>query len=174
MSKLVPALIIMGSALALFIFVLPNYDSIRELQEAIVVRKEILSDRESLIKKIGDLNRTFQSNLVNVAKISSALPKDKKLAELTSSINTISAQSGADLVSAKYSVSGRKKEKEFDVVFVELRLSGTYQSFTKFLELTEQNIRISDVKSVNISPEGKDANLLKIGVNFDAYFLGEK
>lgn len=174
MTKLIPALIIMASSLIFFIFVLPGYDSIKELNEGITIREGILVDRESLIEKVNSLNREYQTNLVNVAKISSALPKDKKLPELISSIDAITAQSGNSLLSTKYSILDKTKDRKVNIVSVEARLSGTYEGFTSFLRLLEQNIRISDVKNLNVSPEGKDGNLLKINIDFDTYFLDEE
>ena len=171
MTKLTSAIIIAVSILLFSIFTLPNYDSIKVLKEEIAVRRDILSDRESLIKKIENLNKAYQENITDVSKLSQLIPKDKELAEITSAIDDMVRKSGASLEGMKFSVRRGRGEEKINRIVADVRISGSYESLTSLLEMIEQSIRIFDPLSIVVALQGQKDDMLDIKLDLATYYL---
>jgi len=165
-----------GLAIIIFwIFVMPAWNKISMLNDAIAERKDILSSREEILKRIDDLNKQYQKRSSDVGKISSVVPNAKSAAELVSTVEAITQQTGMQLVEITMGESGRQ-EQELQTVFIELGLTGDYPSLTAFLELLEKNIRLIDVFEISASQASVPGAqvVLNFRVKVNAYYLNVK
>src|SRR3989344_145963 len=142
---------LVGLAIIIFwVFILPVWDRISLLNEAIHEREAMLSSTREMLKKIEELNVQYQERSSDVVRISSVVPNAKSSAELVSTVEAISQQTGLQLTEITTSGSGDQQE-ELQTIFIELGLAGNYPSLTAFLELLEKNLRLADVSEINIA-----------------------
>lgn len=169
-------IILVGLAIIIFwVFILPIWDRISLLNEAIPERENMLSSTREILKKIDELNTQYQERSSDVARISSVVPNAKSSAELVSTVEAISQQTGLQLVEIITSGSD-DQQQELQTIFIELGLAGNYPSLTAFLELLEKNLRIVDVPEITIAQTsvlGGQASL-NFRVKASAYYLNVK
>lgn len=158
-----------------WIFGMPAWDKISLLNEATAERESILSSRKDILARIEGLNSQYQQRSSEVSKISSVVPNTKGTAELVSTIETITQQTGLQLVEITMRESGNPQE-ELQSIFVELGLIGTYPSLTAFLDLMEKNLRLIDVLELNASKTSAPGQqiILNFRIKANTYYLNVK
>lgn len=167
---------LVGLAVIIFwVACMPLWDNISLLNNSIAEKAKVFSERESVLKNIEGIHKQYQNRSADVGKISSVIPNKKSPAELVSSLEAIAKQSGLQLI--EVTMGGAKKEgQELQTTSIELGLTGSYESFTAFLDLVEKNIRLLDVFEVSISqaaiPGGQI--VLNFRVKINAYYLTVK
>lgn len=161
--------------IAFWIFVMPAWDRVSLLNGAVAERENILSSREEVLKKIDDLSRQYRERSADVSRISSVVPNAKSSAELVSTIEAITQQTGLQLLEISTGESGNQQQ-ELHTIFVELGLIGSYPSLTAFLDLLEKNLRLIDVLELNASQTSAPGQQtsLNFRVKANAYFLNVK
>lgn len=172
-KKLISALVAGVSIFGVFAFVLPAYSSIKVLRTAIVEREAALAEKRSIMEKISSLNKEIESGRTDINKLGLLIPPAKSVPELISTIEAAAAQSGLAVAEVKFSQqSSDNQEASHKKINTEARLTGSYVSAFNFLKIIEQNLRLADVESVNITqiPGGSFSNL-GITVKFSAYYL---
>src|SRR3989344_3440299 len=88
-----------GLAIIVFwIFGMPAWDRVSLLNGATAEREDILSSRTEILKKIEDLNSQYQQRSSDVSKISSVVPNAKGAAELVSTVEAGTPQTGLQLI----------------------------------------------------------------------------
>lgn len=161
-------------ALALFGawgWIFPGYNKMSELNAGIKERQDLYDSRSATIKKIQDLNKEYQQKSADIAKISAILPSKKSLAEALSAIDKLSSQSGLQFVNA--TVTGQPSSDPnsvYNIMPVQLTLSGNYLALESFLQSAEKNIRLIDITTIDAASMGK-ADLLNFSVKGNAYYL---
>lgn len=161
--------------IAFWIFVMPAWDRVSLLNEAIAEREGILSSREEILRRVDDLNKQYRERSSDVGKISSVVPNAKSAAELVSTIEATTQQTGLQLVEITMGESGSQQE-ELQTVFLELGLIGSYPSLTAFLDLLEKNIRLIDVFELSASQTSAPGAqiVLNFRIKANAYYLNVK
>lgn len=154
-------------------WVLPEYNKISELNAALEERQELYDSRSAIIKKIKDMNKEYQQRAADVAKISSVLPSKKSLAEMVSTIDKLSAQSGLQLISA--TIAGKPSDSQagaYNFLPIEISMGGGYPGLVRFLQSAEKNLRIIDVTSIDAAAGSADnPGLLNFSMKGNAYYL---
>src|SRR3989338_5426729 len=97
LRKLGGAALIGLAAFLFFIFVLPQYLSIRSIQAAIGDREQVISEKKEIFKKIDLLKEQYLSKNADIDRLSVLLPKSKKIEEIFLTLEDISKQSGLEL-----------------------------------------------------------------------------
>ena len=162
--------------IAFWIFGMPAWDRSSLLKDAIAEREDILSAREEVLKKIEDLNEQYRNRANDVARISSIVPGTKGVAELVSTIEAITQQTGIQLTEITMGGDNKKQQEELQIISIELGLTGSYLSLTLFLDLIEKNLRMIDVFEINISrtAASETQTALNFRVKANAYYLTVK
>ena len=162
-----------GLAIIVFwIFGMPAWDRISLLNGAIAEREDILSSRTEILRRIEDLNNQYQQRSSDVSKISSVVPNAKGAAELVSTVEAVTQQTGLQLIEVTMGESGNQQQ-ELQTVFIELGLTGNYPSLTAFLDLAEKNLRLIDVFELSASQASIPGQqiVLNFRVKANAYYL---
>lgn len=167
---------LVGLAIIIFwIFAMPIWGRMSLLNDAVAERESILSSRTDILRRVDDLNKQYQTRSADVARISSVVPNVKSTAELVSTVEAITQQTGLQLIEITTGESGSQQE-ERRVLFVELGLIGSYPSLTAFLDLAEKNLRLIDV--FELSASQTSAPGAQVGLNFrvkaNTYYLNVK
>lgn len=167
---------LVGLAIIVFwVFGVPAWDRISLLNDAVAEREDILSSRKDILKRVDDLNRQYKERSSDVVRISSVVPKTKSTAELVSTIETITQQTGLQLIDITTGETS-SQQKELQIIFIELGLKGSYPSLTAFLDLMEKNIRLIDIFELSAGQTTTPGEqvVLNFRVKANAYYLNVK
>lgn len=172
LRKLGGAALIGLAAFLFFIFVLPQYLSVKSIQAAISDREEVISEKKEIFKKIDLLKGQYTSKSADIERLSVLLPKSKKIEEIFVALEDLSKQSGIELRGITTGVREISRDETKKIVYVETVLAGQYPSLSNFLVLLEKNLRIFDVKELSISREASGpSGILIFKLTFETYFV---
>src|SRR3989344_1099401 len=155
-------------------FVMPTYNRISEIDAAVTERQELLNSRTTIIENIYKLDKEYKKRISDIAKLSTIIPPKKSIAEVVSSIESLSGRNGIELFSS--SVTSQKTENDkspYNILNVEMALNGNYLSLVSFLKGLEKNLRIIDLFSIDASKIAREDNstLLNFAIKGSAYYL---
>jgi len=158
--------------IAFWLFGMPTWDRISLLNDAVAERGSILASRTEILKRIKDLNNQYQQRSSDVNKISSVVPNAKSAADLVSTVEAITQQTGLQLIEVAMGESG-DQQQELQTVFIELGLTGNYTSLIAFLDLVEKNLRLIDVFELSASQASTPGEqvVLNFRVKANAYYI---
>lgn len=164
-------------ALAVLMFwalTLPFYNQVSDLDIAIKDRKDVLESRTAIIEKIKNLNKEYQKRTSEIAKLSAIVPSKKSVAEVLSAVNDVSIKSGIGLTSL--SIIGQQTPDSnvnpYNILSLEINLSGSYPGLNDFLKALEKNLRLVDITSIDgaIGTQG-NSSILNFVIKGNAYYL---
>jgi Tfp pilus assembly protein PilO len=155
----------------IFSLVLPAYKKLLIVQTEIKAKEIELKDYENLLTKLNEISGQIESKKEELAKISSALPKDPSLPALFDFLQKLASTSGLSL--GKINIEGsisipekpRLKETRFGI-----ELSGKYPDFHNFLSALEKSARLIEVERILISQsEETKSNLITLTLKVYSY-----
>lgn len=161
-------------AIILFwVFTLPFYYRVSDLDTAIKDRNDLLVSRNSIISNISNLNKEYQKRIPEIAKLSAIVPAKKSVAEVLSAVNDISIKNGIELFSS--AIIGQKvsdaNTSPYNLLSIEIGLNGSYPGMTNFLETLENNLRLIDITSIDAAAGLGGTSLLNFIIKGNAYYL---
>ncbi len=163
-------------AIAIVLFwavALPFYNSVSDLDVAIREREDLLNSRNTIITNIKNLNNEYQKRIPEIAKLSAIVPSKKSIAEVLSAINDVSAKNGIQLFSS--AITGQQTSdvntNSYNLLSLEMGLSGSYPGLTNFLKALERNLRLVDITSVDATAALGNTSTLNFVVKGNAYYL---
>ncbi len=189
-KKLVITLIsFLAAILLVFVFIEPLWNSVKGLRSDIAGQNQEIEKIEELLVKVNKLEQEYQELNDDAEKISLALPKEKDLAYLLTQFETLASSNGLLLES----ISLEEQDVSQDIrqpplgsssqgsskiealinapsLSLQVRLSGSYESFKGYLSFLEDNVRLMDVQSIGFTSQGdkKGSELADLGIfDFD-------
>lgn len=164
-QKLFSSIISVASILIVFLLVLPTFDQTRMLRGSIKERVDIINEVQEISNRISILNQGIESRRQEIDKLDQLLPKDKKVPELLSNMESIVSASG--MVLTEMNLSDVAQVDNVRKVNTTLKLNGSFTAFINFLDLLERNLRLIDVSTLDVAAqliEGTKA------INYDVRF----
>ncbi len=172
--NIIASIIFAVGSFLIFILILPQYDLIQNSTVALKGRQALIADRIIEAKNFKDFNEQVKGREADINKITVLLPTKKQLDQVVSSIDTISKESGMQLVSLTTGDATTETSSNFKKVFIGLDMTGKYPAFIDFLKSLEQNLRIYDVaeNSAAVSTAGgANSGLVNFSVKMNTYYL---
>jgi hypothetical protein len=157
-------------AVAIFVFfalVMPAYDEIKVVQQAVEERQAMLTDLESALSKVKKLQGEMDGNSADVKKAGNVITGPKNSDEVLVALEAMAAESGVQISNVR--ISDGKREGEFETTSVQLDGGGAYSSVQLLLEKLEANARLFDVKTISLSEGG--ASSLRFNIVMSIYHL---
>ncbi len=172
-KSLIGALLIGVASLIFFVFVMPAYDVLGQVQDAHADRVQLLADAAQAQNNLIKLNKEFKDNQDEISKILVALPQGRQLDYITASIHIAAADSGMELSSLVVTDPTLLEGNTYVTIPVSLELGGTYTQFKAFTEKLEKSLRLYDITKMDISStDGSGlANSLSITLQLVTYSL---
>lgn len=163
--KFFSSIIAVASILIFFLLVLPAFDQTRMLRGSIGERVDIINEVQEASNRISSLNREIESRRQEIDKLDQLLPKDKKVPELLSNMESIVSASGMTLSEMNLSdVAGAGNARKVNAT---LKLNGSFTSFINFLDLLERNLRLIDVSTLDVAAQLTEGTK---EINYDVRF----
>ncbi|MEK7076524.1 MAG: type 4a pilus biogenesis protein PilO [Patescibacteria group bacterium] len=163
-------------AIAMVLFwslVLPFYSGISDLDAAIKEREDLLNSRNTIMTNIKNLSIEYQKRIPEIAKLSAIVPSKKSVAEVLSAVDSVSVKNGVQLFSS--AIIGQKTSDAdvtpYNLLSLEMGLSGSYPGLTNFLKSLERNLRLVDITSIDAATGLGNTSVLTFVVKGNAYYL---
>jgi Tfp pilus assembly protein PilO len=169
-SSILSLFLLIGTFVVFFNFLQPAYREVAELKGRLLSLREFKAEQEAALKDIQALIGAYNESQEVRETVALALPLSPSLAEAVAQVNGLvinnglSAQSyGLSAVSEPVLSEEARRSLGAASIVVQptspisfnLRLSGSYGDFKNFLKQLETNVRIFDVKSLNLQPIGR-------------------
>ncbi len=193
------AVILLVSIIVVWQYVLPSYGEIKTLRTAIGQRQETAQSLNVFAQKLETLRQQYAENEKSIERLYKILPAAKGTAEFLNNADYLSFQSGMILGAINFSEqarsasSGQSAEGRAvtpsaaegtqgagsqkteaaaapDAILTDLSATGTYESFKSFLSGLEENLRLTDVRSISFAGKGENANLFEFKISAKIYY----
>lgn len=184
MKDIISGLVIAVSIGAFVFIVKPSYDEIKELKAeasgyeiALENAKNLQAARDRLIEK----QNNFSS--ADLRKLEKLIPENSDNVKLILELQKIAAQYDLEIQSA----STEKEEdggttqtqvKNFDiqtrdygVINMDFTVTGSYENFVSFLESLEQNLRITDLQTLDFGAQNEQTGAYEFSISLKTYWL---
>ena len=148
-QRILGPILIAGAIIVFFVLIMPSYDEIRAVQQAIDERTIMLADLEDALSKAKGLQVEMNDNSRDVEKVSGIITGPKNSDEILVILETIANDSGISLSGIK--MSQGKSEGRYQVVNLTMNGLSTYFSIQSFLAKMEKSTRLFDVTSLGMS-----------------------
>lgn len=188
MSSVLALVFVVAAFGVYFNLVQPKYNDIMSERGELASLTGSIDAQRSTLKTVGELVVKYEQSQDARDQISFALPTDPKASEALAQLNGIamvhnlSAQAYA-LTIATNGPSGDKSRSQdktkletypAKTVLFQVRLTGSYEDFQKYLENLQTNIRLFDVKTIGVAEAGKpDQNIYNFELRVAAYYQNE-
>ena len=142
-------ILIAVAVIVFFVLIMPSYNEIRVVQQAVDERTVMLADLEDALSKTKRLQVEMDDNSRDVEKVSGIITGPKNSDEILVILETMANDSGIDLSGIK--MSQGKSEGKYQVVSLTINGVSTYFSIQSFLAKMERSTRLFDVTNLGIS-----------------------
>ncbi len=179
MKNIISIIVIIISLAAFVLVVKPQYTEIKdiekkgqELEQVLVNAKKLQSLRDNLLAKRKELSKS------DVARLEKLIPESADNVQLIIEFQNIANK--YDLIletaSAQRDEEGEATNQNFDietrdygVITLDFSISGGYDEFISFLADVEDNLRITDLRSLSIS--GGEGGQYSFAIAIETYWL---
>ncbi len=172
LSLLASMIFFIGSLVIYVNFIKPTYDKIDLLRGELETKRQQYGDYKNIIDRLRPVFDSFQSASQLQQSFSSMLPTNPMVPQAVAQINGLARASLMSINSIninELAVASQKTSLLKGAGIIDLNLamnSNSYESIKSFLQNTESNIRIFDVKRINVS---KKDNTNSFSVSLDVY-----
>lgn len=154
------------SIVLVFIFIVPNWSSIKILRPEVILLEQNIADLEELLSEAQQIKTKYAQIEENAKSIFLAIPKEEDLLHLLVQFEALAASNGLLLESISFSQDEKASNKRSVQETIELQevdtflkisnvnvsLSGSYSAFKNYLIALENNIRSMDVYLIGFAP----------------------
>ena len=179
MSLLASLLLVAGSFFLFVTLIEPAYDTVNGLRGTVASRTATYAEQQEVVAEASALFERYESVTVLREAIARAIPHEAEYATLVNQLGSIARISNLILESVEpHAVPSRGASPRAssartlpapEVIQINLRLAGTYESFKAFLERIETNIRVMDLVRLSIVP-GKSGTTYSYDVVVHTYY----
>lgn len=175
-KNITAAILIAISAFLAWTEIAPAYGFTELLKTTINERQELLNLKSEVKERIEELNKERAIRYAELQRFSLVAPENTSLPELISTLESIFSKSGhllSEFIISKGSAASLKNSG-FGLISIEASSRGTYKGFIQVLDYLEKNIRLFDVKEVNLS-ENFSGGIGQLGLEIkgDVYWIKE-
>lgn len=176
-------LFLVSSLVVYFQFIQPAYEDAQNIKAQQLSQQNFLDSEKAVVKQVQDLISSYEGQVQIQQAVSAALPLSPDAAGALAQLYGLAQDNSLVVQSVSVGFSGGSGggvsqfslQKPVGTINFQLNVVGTYESFKTFLSMLETNIRIFDLKSLNIQPTsatgGKSApDLYNYGLTVSAYY----
>ena len=175
--------------LLIFLLILPSYKKMEDINNKIISSEETLEEEQEILNNLKEIREEYQQVKDDMEKINMVLPQGEEIPELLvqleamvldaglfcESIKPISTEEEVDSTTELQDQEEKeiKRITSYKPLDISVELTGNYESFKKYLDNLEKNIRITNITSITIdkpdSEEGGE-NLFDFALELKTYY----
>lgn len=163
-------------------FVSPQYTQVKEMEKQSTELEGVLKNARKLQELRDDLLEKQQNiSASNIDRLEKLIPENSDNVKLVLEFQNIAEQYDLEIKTASSTKTEDEEAagqvfdietRDYGVITIDFTLEGRYADFINFLRSIEENIRISDVKSLSIAKEGgNDFENYIYTLSLDTYWL---
>jgi len=156
---LLSAALIVVSLIMYATLVRSAYDSMVNLRSELASQSNLLDVQSEAITQVKSLVAQYQSVAKLEDQLALALPTEEAVSGVMAQLNAIAQSNGASIQSVgitylpiKSAATSLTFARGIGTLQLEMKVLSSYESFKRFLQGLETNIRIMEVRSVKIDP----------------------
>jgi Tfp pilus assembly protein PilO len=173
-KNLIFIVITLGLVASIIFLDVPIVQGVLNMRKEITVKQEELVKKEAFIKTIEKLIDKYKNSEESLKKLDDILPGDSDVPNLIVQIEAIAKESGMSVGGVNIAVSNQEgaskaetvrsggsagQEKvvvDYQVVTINLKMSGNYATLKAFLRAVEENMRLIDIESIAFSTKSRE------------------
>lgn len=178
------SIIVILASIGSFVFIVqPQYKSIQEMKKQSVEFKRVLGNARKL-QEVRDELLEKRKSIKNsdVRRLEKLIPESADNVKLILHFEEFAEDHNLKIQAASTSQDGVLEEEEgqsqsfdvetneYGVITLDFTIEGTYTNFISFLETIERNLRITDIRSLTITPDQEGDNY-SYQISVDTYWL---
>lgn len=156
------------------------------LREQIEEEKKLFSEKQTLLAKVERLREDYKENEESLKKVDYILPSGQDIPNLIVQLEALALEGGLILEHVDFSEykgetvskaekarsQEQKEAKDYKVLIIDLKLTGSYSALKKFLKALEENIRLIDINSIGFSGQliGGETLFFNFNLNLKTYY----
>ncbi len=168
------------------IFTDTKYREVLSITDTLQKKENEFKGQQLLVREVESLNKEFSANIKDLKAIDKYLPQSQNIADLLLQIDYMTSRNGLVMKDINFIPEEEKRKVgpgEYSVVFIKLRMAGSYNSFLNFSEDIKNSLHLMDIISFSVKAEennsGEDETLsddinqepvLGFDVNINAYY----
>lgn len=169
-----------------FSLIQPAYDEVQKARAEVYGREEFIKNQKNVVEKIKAALENYENQDQIAAAVSAAIPGEADEGMVIHALSALASASNLgvqtiapvapSVATSKEAAGVREGGKTFSarplgVMSFQVKLVGSYANFKTFLNKLETNIRIMDIKSVNVEEVGRaNQDLYLFTVTVVAYY----
>src|SRR3989344_6467378 len=177
LSFLIAFLLLLGAIMVYAILITPSYEEIQRKRGAIVSGTAVFEEQKRVICRIRELLDRYTGNSSLQDTLSLSLPDEPFISQIVGNAYGLAAVNKMFLTSAESDIlpfvaaqAGQTTIKNLGTVKLNIGLEGNYADFKKFLSQIETNVRIMDIKEINVNTASGDKGSIDKGNIEPSYY----
>src|SRR3989344_5924380 len=175
LSFLIAFLLLLGAIMVYAILITPSYEEIQRKRGAIVSGTAVFEEQKRVIGRIRELLDRYTGNSSLQDTLSLSL--EPFISQIVGNAYGLAAVNKMFLTSAESDIlpfvaaqAGQTTIKNLGTVKLNIGLEGNYADFKKFLSQIETNVRIMDIKEINVNTASGDKGSIDKGNIEPSYY----
>lgn len=156
-----------------FMFAIPQYDQILDIQSATTDMEQLLAERTELRKNVENLVGQYESRKTDINKLAFLLPVNEQLDQIVEGIQTTATQSGIQLKSLSAGGDKLSSKESYKKTFIKIEVGGSYDAALNYLKEIEKSLRLYDVSEILFGKSSTaslvSSNAFNIEIKMNAY-----
>ena len=185
-KNIIIIILIFGFAATVVFFDVPSVQKALDFKKEIKAQNILLGEKQALLDKVDKLKGSYQTNEETFKKLEYILPNNQDVPNLIVQVEAFAVESGLSLkkidffasdlgggTSRAQAIRGETgvETKEYQILTINLGLSGSYLGFKNFLKIVEENIRLMNIRTINFMPKsGVQTSDFDFEVVLEAYY----
>lgn len=167
------ALMVSGALVAVFALVWPRYDAIQEAKDNLAAKELAIAKKQKFVEKMTDLRKQIEARRDDLSKLENLLSSGKHAEEITVNIEAITQEAGVTIGEFRSGAGKSESGENFEILPIELTVSGPYAAIFNLVKLLERNLRIFDIQEVSINKKegGVFTAPLLASLKMNTYYL---
>jgi len=164
-KNIIIAILVLGFVGVIIFLDIPMVQNVLNINKDINVQQNLFDEKSEFIQTVKKLAEKYTGNEGVFKQLDFILPDNQDEPNLIVQLETIANNSG--IVLSNIAIVEEKKEEgktsDYGTANINLKLSGSYESFKSFLETVENNLRLIDIDSIDFNAQIKEGMV----ANFD-------
>ena len=182
MKNIIPIIVTIISIATFVLVVQPQYNEIKAMQSKETELEDVLDNARKLQSlRDGLLDKRKEIASADIRRLEKLIPESADNVKLILEFEQIADRYGLSIDAAsatKESEDGGAQAQNFDIetkdygiITLDFTLNGGYAELISFLKDVEKNLRITDIRSLSITPSDGLSNDYSYALTVDTYWL---
>jgi len=152
----------------------PRMQKIEQLDRDIEITTKKIAEGKRIAAKLGALKIEYKALLEKLEFLEVMLPKEKEIPDLLVMIQDTLTEFNVDFTNFTPQNISWEKDRIYGRLPITMSLTANYFDLIAYLDRIENLPRIIDVKELQLTKAGEEAEKLNISINMFTYVLGKE